>query len=131
MRRPKIKFLSEFTPLQLLHLLESSICQSLIVLGETSIKYIDDNANDVITRNLDEATVFVAWEKFRVITSLALSSIYLIEVSPSTISPPNGAGIGIRKVDSQRWLLADDYGRLFFLSFILNNMGEIDDWKLA
>jgi DNA damage-binding protein 1 len=68
----------------------------LIVLGETSIKYIDDNANDVITRNLDEATVFVAWEK----------------------------------VDSQRWLLADDYGRLFFLSFILNNMGEIDDWKL-
>jgi DNA damage-binding protein 1 len=51
----------------------------LIVLGETSIKYIDDNANDVITRNLDEATVFVAWEK----------------------------------VDSQRWLLADDYGRKF------------------
>ncbi|KAJ5431508.1 hypothetical protein N7445_009240 [Penicillium cf. griseofulvum] len=68
----------------------------LIVLGETSIKYINDNANDVITRNLDEATVFVAWEK----------------------------------VDSQRWLLADDYGRLFFLSFILNNLGEIDDWKL-
>lgn len=68
----------------------------LIVLGETSIKYIDDNANDVITRNLDEATVFVAWEK----------------------------------IDSQRWLLADDYGRLFFLSFILNRMGEIDDWKL-
>ncbi|KAJ5120870.1 Cleavage/polyadenylation specificity factor A subunit C-terminal [Penicillium bovifimosum] len=68
----------------------------LIVLGETSIKYIDDNANDVITRNLDEATVFVAWEK----------------------------------VDSQRWLLADDYGRLFFLSFILNNQGGIDDWKL-
>lgn len=68
----------------------------LIVLGETSIKYIDDNANDVITRNLDEATVFVAWEK----------------------------------IDSQRWLLADDYGRLFFLSFILNTSGEIDDWKL-
>lgn len=68
----------------------------LIVLGETSIKYIDDNANDVITRNLDEATVFVAWEK----------------------------------IDSQRWLLADDYGRLFFLSFILNPRGEIDDWKL-
>ncbi|KAJ5559128.1 hypothetical protein N7535_009008 [Penicillium sp. DV-2018c] len=68
----------------------------LIVLGETSIKYIDDNANDVITRNLDEATVFVAWEK----------------------------------VDSQRWLLADDYGRLYFLSFILNNQGGIDDWKL-
>lgn len=68
----------------------------LIVLGETSIKYIDDNANNVLTRNLDEATVFVAWEK----------------------------------IDSQRWLLADDYGRLSFLSFILNRQGEIDDWKL-
>lgn len=68
----------------------------LIVLGETTIKYIDDNANNVLTRNLDEATVFVAWEK----------------------------------VDSQRWLLADEYGRLSFLSFILNRQGEIDDWKL-
>ncbi|CAG8178776.1 unnamed protein product [Penicillium olsonii] len=68
----------------------------LIVLGETTIKYIDDNANNVLTRNLDEAAVFVAWEK----------------------------------IDSQRWLLADDYGRLSCLSFILNNQGEIDDWKL-
>ncbi|KAJ5924569.1 hypothetical protein N7466_008756 [Penicillium verhagenii] len=68
----------------------------LIVLGETSIKYIDDNANDVISRDLDEATVFVAWEK----------------------------------VDSQRWLLADDYGRLFFLMLILDNRGEVEDWKL-
>ncbi|CAG8088602.1 unnamed protein product [Penicillium salamii] len=68
----------------------------LIVLGETTIKYIDDNANNVLTRNLGEATVFVAWEK----------------------------------IDSQRWLLADDYGRLSCLSFILNNQGEIDDWKL-
>ncbi|KAJ5584853.1 uncharacterized protein N7459_004653 [Penicillium hispanicum] len=68
----------------------------LIVLGETSIKYINDHANDVISRDLDEATVFVAWEK----------------------------------VDSQRWLLADDYGRLFFLMFILNGDGEVEDWKL-
>ncbi|KAJ5239057.1 hypothetical protein N7468_003676 [Penicillium chermesinum] len=68
----------------------------LIVLGETSIKYIDDNANDVISRELDEATIFVAWEK----------------------------------VDSQRWLLADDYGRLFFLMFILDHLGNVEDWKL-
>lgn len=68
----------------------------LIVLGETSIKYIDDNANDMMSRDLDEATVFVAWEK----------------------------------VDSQRWLLADDYGRLFFLMFVLNNEGNVEDWKL-
>ncbi|KAJ5690806.1 hypothetical protein N7462_005198 [Penicillium macrosclerotiorum] len=68
----------------------------LIVLGETSIKYIDDNANDMISRDLDEATVFVAWEK----------------------------------VDSQRWLLADDYGRLFFLMFVLNSEGNVEDWKL-
>lgn len=68
----------------------------LIVLGETSIKYIDDNANDVISRDLEEATVFVAWEK----------------------------------VDSQRWLLADDYGRLFFLMLILDHQGDVEDWKL-
>lgn len=68
----------------------------LIVLGETSIKYIDDNANDMISRDLDEATVFVAWEK----------------------------------VDSQRWLLADDYGRLLFLMFVLNKEGNVEDWKL-
>lgn len=66
------------------------------MLGETSIKYIDDNANDMISRDLDEATVFVAWEK----------------------------------VDSQRWLLADDYGRLFFLMFVLSKEGNVEDWKL-
>ncbi|KAJ5611292.1 hypothetical protein N7510_008011 [Penicillium lagena] len=68
----------------------------LIVLGETSIKYIDDNKNDMISRSLEEATIFVAWEK----------------------------------VDSQRWLLADDYGRLFFLMFVLNAQGNVEDWKL-
>lgn len=68
----------------------------LIVLGERSIKYIDDNANDMISRELEEATIFVAWEK----------------------------------VDSQRWLLADDYGRLFFLMFVLNDEGNVEDWKL-
>ncbi|KAJ5894824.1 hypothetical protein N7495_006515 [Penicillium taxi] len=68
----------------------------LIVLGETTIKYIDDNANDLISRDLEEATIFVAWEK----------------------------------VDSQRWLLADDYGRLYFLMILLNNEGNVDDWKL-
>lgn len=68
----------------------------LIVLGETTIKYIDDNANDLISRDLDDPTVFVAWEK----------------------------------VDSQRWLLADDYGRLFFLMFVLNSEGNVEDWKL-
>lgn len=73
-----------------------TITGGLIVLGETSIKYIDDDANDMITRDLDEATVFVAWEK----------------------------------VDSQRWLLADDYGRLFFLMLILNNEGHVESWKL-
>jgi hypothetical protein len=78
MRRPKIKFLSEFTPLQLLHLLESSI----IVLGETSIKYIDDNANDVITRNLDEATVFVAWESTDARDVLPRYSSFQSSISP-------------------------------------------------
>ncbi|TQB69769.1 hypothetical protein MPDQ_001393 [Monascus purpureus] len=67
-----------------------------LILGETSIKYIDDDNNETISRPLDEATVFVAWEQ----------------------------------VDGQRWLLADDYGRLFFLMLVLDSNNEVDGWKL-
>ncbi|PLB44514.1 hypothetical protein P170DRAFT_392818 [Aspergillus steynii IBT 23096] len=68
----------------------------LLILGEMSIKYIDDDNNEIISRLLDEATMFVAWEQ----------------------------------VDSQRWLLADDYGRLFFLMLVLDSNNEVQDWKL-
>lgn len=71
------------------------------MLGETSIKYIDEsaNANHAFDKNLPDtigSTVFVAWEK----------------------------------VDSLRWLLADDYGRLFFLMLILDDKGEVLTWEL-
>ena len=33
------------------------------------------------------------------------------------------------KVDDQRWLLADDYGRLYFLMILLQG-GRVHDWKL-
>lgn len=69
----------------------------LLILGETSIKYVDVDNNDFISHPLDEATIFVAWEQ----------------------------------VDSQRWLLADDYGRLFLLMLVLDNStGEVSSWKL-
>lgn len=68
----------------------------LLILGETSIKYVDVDNNDFISRPLDEATIFVAWEQ----------------------------------VDSQRWLLADDYGRLFLLMLVLGDSGEVSTWKL-
>lgn len=64
----------------------------LLILGETSIKYVDVDNNDFISHPLEEATIFVAWEQ----------------------------------VDSQRWLLADDYGRLFLLMLILDDStGEV------
>lgn len=69
------------------------------MLGETSIKYIDENTNTVVSRALPPSvgpTVFVTWEK----------------------------------VDSQRWLLADDYGRLFFLILELNTEGNVEKWDL-
>lgn len=66
------------------------------MLGETSIKYIDDDNNEIISRPLEEATVFVAWEQ----------------------------------VDSQRWLLADDYGRLFLLMIVLDSDYQVESWKL-
>ncbi|KAL1977075.1 hypothetical protein VTN31DRAFT_3357 [Thermomyces dupontii] len=68
----------------------------LLILGETSIKYIDHASNETISQSLDEATVFVAWEQ----------------------------------VDGQRWLLADDYGRLFFLMLVLDSRNEVESWKI-
>ncbi|KAJ9307256.1 hypothetical protein DTO217A2_3315 [Paecilomyces variotii] len=68
----------------------------LLILGETSIKYIDDASNETISRPLEEATIFVAWEQ----------------------------------VDGQRWLLADDYGRLYFLMLVLDPDNEVESWKL-
>ena len=34
------------------------------------------------------------------------------------------------QVDGQRWLLADDYGRLFFLMLVLDSNSEVETWKL-
>ena len=68
----------------------------LLILGETSIKYIDDASNETISRPLEESTMFVAWEQ----------------------------------VDGQRWLLADDYGRLFFLMLVLDADNEVESWKI-
>ncbi|KKZ66853.1 DNA damage-binding protein 1 [[Emmonsia] crescens] len=68
----------------------------LLVLGETSIRYLDDASNECISQPLEEATIFVAWEQ----------------------------------VDGQRWLLADDYGRLFFLMLILDSNNAVQSWKL-
>ncbi|KAL3475499.1 mono-functional DNA-alkylating methyl methanesulfonate N-term-domain-containing protein [Aspergillus californicus] len=68
----------------------------LLILGETSIKYVDADNNEIVSQPLEEATVFVAWEQ----------------------------------VDGQRWLLADDYGRLFFLMLFLGPGGEVERWDL-
>ncbi|EER38574.1 DNA damage-binding protein 1a [Histoplasma capsulatum H143] len=68
----------------------------LLVLGETSIRYLDDASNECISQPLKEATIFVAWEQ----------------------------------VDGQRWLLADDYGRLFFLMLVLDTDNAVQSWKL-
>ncbi|KAI9374726.1 mono-functional DNA-alkylating methyl methanesulfonate N-term-domain-containing protein [Aspergillus egyptiacus] len=67
----------------------------LLILGETSIKYVDADNNEIVSQHLEEATIFVAWEQ----------------------------------VDSQRWLLADDYGRLFFLMLVLEG-SEVERWEL-
>ncbi|KAL2869229.1 DDB1/RSE1 family protein [Aspergillus lucknowensis] len=67
----------------------------LLILGETSIKYVDADNNEIVSQSLEEATIFVAWEQ----------------------------------IDSQRWLLADDYGRLFFLMLVLEG-SEVERWEL-
>jgi DNA damage-binding protein 1 len=67
-----------------------------LVLGETSITYVDSELKASISRSLeDDVTVWAAWEK----------------------------------VDDQRWLLADDYGRLYFLMIMIED-GRVQDWRL-
>ncbi|KAF2855653.1 DNA damage-binding protein 1 [Plenodomus tracheiphilus IPT5] len=68
----------------------------LIVIGETSIGYYDDESGELQTEPLDEATIFVAWER----------------------------------VDAQRFVLADDYGRLYMFMLILDGRQKVRSWKL-
>ncbi|KAM5432742.1 hypothetical protein MferCBS31731_007366 [Microsporum ferrugineum] len=68
----------------------------LLILGESTIKYVDVSQNEIISRPLAESTVFVAWVQ----------------------------------VDGQRWLLADDYGRLFFLMLVLDPDNAVEAWKV-
>lgn len=68
----------------------------LVVIGETSIGYYDDETGEVQTEPLDEATIFVAWER----------------------------------IDAQRFVLADDYGRLYMFMLVLDSQGKVQSWKL-
>lgn len=68
----------------------------VLILGETSITYLDDRKKETINQPLEEATVFVAWEE----------------------------------IDNQRWLIADDYGNLYFLMLMMDHRGEVGSWKL-
>lgn len=68
----------------------------LLILGETSITYLDIKRNDVKRQPLESPTVFVAWEK----------------------------------VDALRWLLADDYGRLYFMMLKLDSNNNVESWQV-
>lgn len=68
----------------------------LIVIGETSIGYYDDESGELATEPLDEATIFVAWER----------------------------------IDAQRFVLADDYGRLYMFMLVLDEQSRVQSWKL-
>ncbi|KAI1579708.1 MMS1-N multi-domain protein [Pyrenophora tritici-repentis] len=68
----------------------------LVVIGETSIGYYDDESGEIHSEPLDEATIFVAWER----------------------------------IDAQRFVLADDYGRLYMFMLVLSAQGKVQSWKL-
>jgi DNA damage-binding protein 1 len=68
----------------------------LIVIGETSIGYYNDETGELQTEPLDEATIFVAWER----------------------------------IDAQRFVLADDYGRLYLFMLVLDQQNRVQSWKL-
>ncbi|KAI9836643.1 MAG: hypothetical protein M1819_001277 [Sarea resinae] len=68
----------------------------VLILGETSITYLDGTNDNMMTYPLEEATIFVAWEQ----------------------------------IDAQRFLLADDYGRLYLLMLVLGDDDAVSGWKL-
>ncbi|KAF2258489.1 hypothetical protein CC78DRAFT_537717 [Lojkania enalia] len=68
----------------------------LVILGETSIGYYSDDTGELLTEPLEEATIFVAWER----------------------------------VDDQRFIFADDYGRLYLFMLVLNDGNQVRSWKL-
>ncbi|OAL54390.1 DNA damage-binding protein 1 [Pyrenochaeta sp. DS3sAY3a] len=68
----------------------------LIVIGETCIGYYDDEIRQLQTEPLDEATIFVAWER----------------------------------IDAQRYVFADEYGRLYLFMLVLDAQNRVQSWKL-
>jgi DNA damage-binding protein 1 len=68
----------------------------LVVLGETSIGYYSDETGDLLTEPLEDATIFVAWER----------------------------------VDAQRFVFADDYGRLYLFMLVVDDDNQVQSWKL-
>ncbi len=68
----------------------------MLILGETSITYLDDVNGEILGNPLEEATQFVAWAQ----------------------------------VDNQRWLIADDSGKLYLLMLLLEKDGDVTGWKL-
>ncbi|KAI7049591.1 hypothetical protein KC352_g45845, partial [Hortaea werneckii] len=68
----------------------------MLILGETSISYVDEWEYNVQPTPLDEATIFSAW----------------------------------CAIDTQRYALADDYGRLYLLFLHQNDAGEYNGHTL-
>lgn len=68
----------------------------VLILGETSITYFEHSSHDRIRRDLEEATIFVAWSA----------------------------------IDEQRFVLGDEYGKLYLLMIDLDGRGRVQGWKL-
>ena len=79
------------------HLLPvSGPAYGLIVLGETAIIYVHNIDGAIMSKDLAEATQYVAWTA----------------------------------IDNQRWLLADEYGKLYLLMLFIGDRDEVTGWKL-
>ena len=65
---------------------------------------------------------------------LAETSItYLNDVSGETLTEPLKEAslfVAWTQIDAQRWLLADDYGKLYFLMLLVGDGNEVAGWKL-
>lgn len=68
----------------------------MLILAETQISYFNEENFTIITRPLDDATAFKAWER----------------------------------IDNQRYVLSDIYGKLYLLMLMLDFEEKVQEWKL-
>jgi DNA damage-binding protein 1 len=70
----------------------------VIVVGETKMSYLDDESKAVVEFALDEATIFVAWERYDDLRYLLADLYHNLHMLTIRVDGADVMGIGVRKL---------------------------------